>query len=690
MQLPPTLQFVPETRTFGNFSIDVGADFWNTLIFRLFFGITTGTLIQQARAVLEDTVNTWFESWKRTQPNIRNAQVAYDGISIQRITTSYFFGLITTSKYRISTVNLHVTYERGELVSQTAQVRPAPVTVDPPPFAFKLPPTFTLEGIQGRVIIEGGDSFETGGDTLIVHNGAGLAASGLLTNRAVPRTVQVGQDANGAPIYQLDPEAIVDNYVSLEGLGLNIPVEGFTGRDAVKTFGVLGEGRREHGLAARRRAAAAVTGGADLTRRQLHRLAARPARLVAPQRHHPRHLTGNDVQHIALQIVLGDGNDSVYLKQTTGNVTVLGGRGNDTLTVSSTGQSLGQIGGEVRFDGAAHIDETTHQVASLTELGLPSNLALPSLFVNTANPTLSFVDAGGRTIRYSNATLQPIVFQGANGLMVNAVVLRSDGEIVTDLVREQGVQEKGVVEQGKQKWDADDNPLWLREDFSVTTVNTGVPVIVSPGAAVNADPTVKYVCINGDGNRVLSATSSCTGMRPSIVTAMTDPNAQLVYLDGQGNKTFSSTGANNFPNRKSFVTDYTGAPLFVDTHGLRTDVPPTTLVVDNAGADITIYAQASGSVSFGAITVEVSANGTTWKAATAVATAVRIPGDGGHPIGYVKSYDIGDNNGTLYKYVRVSGSSTDFRLDAIGIVPGHGGPENSSLETASRPSSSPR
>ena len=94
VQLPPTLVFVPETRSFGDFSIEINADFWSTLIFRLFFGISTGSLIQQAQRVLEDTVNSWFESWKRTQPNIRDAHVAYDRIAIQRITTSYFFGLV--------------------------------------------------------------------------------------------------------------------------------------------------------------------------------------------------------------------------------------------------------------------------------------------------------------------------------------------------------------------------------------------------------------------------------------------------------------------------------------------------------------------------------------------------------------------------------------------------------------------
>ena len=305
---------------------------------------------------------------------------------------------------------------------------------------------------------------------------------------------------------------------------------------------------------------------------------------------------------------------------------------------------------------------------------------LPLVFVNAANPSHSFLDAGGRTIRYADATLQPIVFAGSGGLRVNAVVLRSDGEIVTDLVREKGTHEKGVVEQGKQRKDGDGNLLFLTEDLQVTTVDTGVPVIVAPGSAVPSG-TVMYVCINANGDRVLNATSSCTGLRPSIVTAMTDPSAQFVYLDAQGNKTFSAADANGFPNHKSFVTDFiSGTPLFVDTHGLRSDFSPTTLVFDNAGADITVYALASEAVDFSRISVQVSTNGTTWHSTTALATAVRVPGDGGHPLDHTKSYDIGDNTGIQYKYIRIVGSG-DFKLDALGIVAGHGGVENSSLAT---------
>ncbi len=176
-----------------------------------------------------------------------------------------------------------------------------------------------------------------------------------------------------------------------------------------------------------------------------------------------------------------------------------------------------------------------------------------------------------------------------------------------------------------------------------------------------------YVYINANGDRVLTTPTlaRAPGLRPSIVTAMTDPRRSSSTSTRRATRRSRAADANGFPNRKSFVTDFiTGAPLFVDTHGLRTDVSPTTLVVDNAGADITVYALASESRRLQPRSPsQVSTNGTTWHSTTALATAVRVPGDGGHPLDHVKSYDIGDNNGTQYKYIRIIGTG-DFKLDA--------------------------
>ena len=111
---------------------------------------------------------------------------------------------------------------------------------------------------------------------------------------------------------------------------------------------------------------------------------------------------------------------------------------------------------------------------------------------------------------------------------------------------------------------------------------------------------------------------------------------------------------------------------------------------DNAGADITVYALASEAVDFTRISVQVSTNGTTWVTANGARRyPVRVPGDGGHPLDHMKSYDIGGNTGTQYKYIRIVGSG-DFKLDTLGIVPGHGGPRTRRWRRTSRPSSSPR
>jgi len=61
-------------------------------------------------------------------------------------------------------------------------VVPDPVTIDPAPYAFKADRTFDLSGIMGKVIIDGGDAYETDGDQVIIHNQDGAAKSGVLTD----------------------------------------------------------------------------------------------------------------------------------------------------------------------------------------------------------------------------------------------------------------------------------------------------------------------------------------------------------------------------------------------------------------------------------------------------------------------------------------------------------------------------
>ena len=135
-------------------------------------------------------------------------------------------------------------------------------------------------------------------------------------------------------------------------------------------------------------------------------------------------------------------------------------------------------------------------MANLTEIGFPEDLVFPDVFANTGNSTTaqSFIDARGNEVLYWDADLQPIVFQEAEGLAVRTVVLRDDGDIVTDLVREEGVPEEGVQETGRHKATDLGELLYLNAALEEVTADHPsldgvpadqlIPVIVDPTGAV--------------------------------------------------------------------------------------------------------------------------------------------------------------------------------------------------------------
>jgi hypothetical protein len=147
---------------------------------------------------------------------------------------------------------------------------------------------------------------------------------------------------------------------------------------------------------------------------------------------------------VNLRVVAGNGDDSIVLKQITGETQVFGGAGADTLTLSNP-DILKAIDGRLIYDGDAHIDERT---SVLTELPIPG--PFPKVFVDT-EPTDSspfFVDAFGQKI-LANAVLKTSSSKRLAGLGPSRGA--GAGELVRDFVREQAVPDFGVQQQGKQR-----------------------------------------------------------------------------------------------------------------------------------------------------------------------------------------------------------------------------------------------
>ncbi|MFZ3219374.1 MAG: hypothetical protein WA174_05030, partial [Rhodoferax sp.] len=116
-----------------------------------------------------------------------------------------------------------VSYDIGSLdFPDPRLVVPDPITVNPPPFAFKLDAVYTVDDIQGKVTLDGGESF--GNDQLIVHNEQGVTATGvnaaILTDSSVLRMdairVQATSEGEDAQYTSVDIDRVATNSQSLQ------------------------------------------------------------------------------------------------------------------------------------------------------------------------------------------------------------------------------------------------------------------------------------------------------------------------------------------------------------------------------------------------------------------------------------------------------------------------------------------
>jgi hypothetical protein len=518
--------------------------------------------------------------------------------------------------------NLDVDYRIGRYEARTKLIQPAPVTVDPAPFAFKEARSLDAASILGRLTIVGGDQFEDAGDRVVLHNQEGSSAPGQLTMRTLPRMVQVGEDANGNPIFEQDEDngvPLTDTFLSLEGAGLGINPAGQTALDTNTYFGVELDGIENVEVR--------LADGND-------------------------QFTIDEVPDATrVTVASGGGVDTVNVREVGAETRILTGAGDDFVNVNAGG-SLANIDGRLFIDGDAHILEQQIPFAE-DDFGADVIAFVPQVFVNT-DPNLPGTREFNGT-RYRLPELAPIVEKIPGNLnkelRVRVVVLDATGAVQEDFI-----QTMGVPEFGKQKLDGS-NPLFF-DDEGRETVNpglTGVPVIMTVAAD---DPAALPVYVDAAGNKRLEAS-----------TLADDDD-----LDNDGD-TLTDEPGERAQNFRSFITDFeNGSLLYVTTTGALTDKLPSVLAYNMAGPDFNLYEL--GADEFSSITVHASVDGTSWFGVSQVAT-VRIAGDGSAD--HVRSYDLGGL--AFARYIRVSqggapGEEFDgFDLDALGIHPGHEGGE---------------
>ena len=374
-----------------------------------FFPSINNYLQEVARAAVTNILQARFDASKGNNPNRRKESFSFDVNEpvTRRTGYSFFFGLFQRTEIVVTATNIVERFEEGSFQTTPTSIQPPSFRYDPPPFAFKQPGKFDVGDIRGRVIVEGGNSFESDGDTVIFHNSGGANLSGLVTNREIPRMESL---AGGGYQQSLDSDGnpIVDVVVSVEGLGLDIPAssdpnsDGFLGLDGIRTYGVALKGIETLDLRLADEA------------QELYPTASRDDRLIVAltdlrgadtRAGVIGQVSDEDLQEIDLRIVAGAGDDIITLQQTTGQTEVFGGAGNDTVTLGQLG-SLENIGGGIIFDGDAHIDEVQQSVPGSEIAGLD----FPKVFTDLDNfaGTLALVGGGTSRVCGSESAANPL------------------------------------------------------------------------------------------------------------------------------------------------------------------------------------------------------------------------------------------------------------------------------------------
>ncbi|MCH5372818.1 MAG: hypothetical protein JJ992_02490, partial [Planctomycetes bacterium] len=408
----------------------------------------------------------------------------------------------TTFYYEIAS------FERrtGTDVSDGVQVvTPAPIMIDPPPFVFEADAVFDVGSFAGRLEIDAGETFEDIGeganelgDRLIVHNQASGADNITFASRP-------------------DPDGSATAIFGFEGLIA-------TGRDVDVSLEYFGVEYQDLELIELR-----LGDFADLV--SLDQLP----------------------DETKVKLILAGGNDQVEINQLLDDVEILGGAGNDSVTVDAR-ISGGTVNDLLTFDGDAHLREEL--VPRTTDSLSAAQLALlneaPLVFVNTDSglltnpnrqswPSVLNLDngqlpAGDVPFNYAVEERAPIVFEVGPGDPRNTSGLTeiwvytdlfdpATGEKLEDLIQERGLHELGVqaTQRDLDPGSSTDQLLFIDNSGDLTTTDTAVPYYITDMVA--GEPLYLRKLSNG---LVVKTTNPALAMRAEL------PSGSLAFLGPRG------------------------------------------------------------------------------------------------------------------------------------------------------------
>src|SRR6185312_2234393 len=124
------------------------------------FGTDVATAV--ATSLANQFVSALRTNLLRMNPYALVTTTSLSGFSA-RLRYDNFFSFIFSPKVEITISDFDVQYQFGHLEPRSRLIQPPSITVDPLPFAFHADPVYDLNAIQGRLIIVGGDQFESAG-----------------------------------------------------------------------------------------------------------------------------------------------------------------------------------------------------------------------------------------------------------------------------------------------------------------------------------------------------------------------------------------------------------------------------------------------------------------------------------------------------------------------------------------------